>query len=93
MQVAEVIISSYLLRNTSDVLTAKYKGLCQKTLTLKRWREKQEKETAEIGENTQYIYIQVKSLPFQLLCSLPGLMPLRVCLEFTEVKNLASSKQ
>lgn len=44
MQVSGVIISSYLLRNTLDVLTAKCKGLCQKTLTLKRWRERQEKE-------------------------------------------------
>lgn len=65
MQVSRVIISSNLLRNTLDVLTTKCKELCQKTPTLKRWRERQEKrETVEIGENTQYIYILVKRCCF-----------------------------
>lgn len=50
MQVSRVIISSNLLRNTLDVLTTKCKELCQKTPTLKRWRERQGKrETVEIG--------------------------------------------
>lgn len=65
MQVSGVIISSYLLRNTLDVLTAKHKGLCQKNSKIEEVEgEAGKRDTAEVGENTQYIYILVKQLPF-----------------------------
>lgn len=65
MQVSGVIISSYLLRNTLDVLTAKRKGLLPENTDIEEVEgEAGKRETAEIGENVQYIYILVKQLPF-----------------------------
>lgn len=58
MQVSGVIISSYLLRNTLDILTAKCKGLCQKTLTTEEVvREAGKREITKIAENTQNNHI------------------------------------